>query len=297
MSTVPLLERVRFFPGELLTAGDLTVAGANNRELLWLHNRALHDWGIGYGFDVKGERGDTSVTVSPGYATDAFGHELLLSAPVELPIPAVPGASDGSALVYYIVAQYVSDADEPTEEQRSATACASGGAVRLSNDPAIRWKTAAQLQHGVDVILGQVSIRNCALNAKVSTRGRRSAVPASRFSIFAAEIAASALTWQPWTAGATGAGFTAVIDTSVAHFQSTPSYMVSIVGRRSIPNTDFLILDFVSVARATPAGFTLQLALPAISAAVNPAEITDPFKGPALLKQLGWQIQWMGVEG
>lgn len=296
MSTVPLLERVRYFPGELLTADDLTVADGNNRELRWLHNRALHDWGIGYGFDVQGERGDTSVQVFPGYATDSLGHELLLSSSVELPIPAVPGASDGSALVYYVVADYVRDADEPTEEQRGATSCGPGGGVRLSNDPAIRWKTATQLQPGIDVILGTVSIRNCVLSAKVSAAGRRSAVPASRFSIFAAGIDASALTWQPWKIGSVNVGFTAAIDTSAARFHSTPTYMAGIVGGRRIPNTDFLILDFVTVARPAPAGFTLQLALPHVSDAVNPVNITDPVKGMQVIRQLGWRIDWTGVE-
>ncbi len=296
MSSIPSLERVIFFPGELLSANDLSVLGDNNSELRWLHNRTLHDWGICYGFNVQGARGDTSVTVSPGYATDIDGHELILSTPVSLPIPAVPGAADGSAARYYVVANYVNDADEPVEEQRSATACSQGGAVRLSNDPAIRWKTAAQLNNGRDVILGTVFIRNCALSAAVSTAGRRSAAALSKFSIFAAEVAAGNLKWTLWKEGTLNVGFTAVIDTSAAHFGSVPAYTAHIVGSRSIPASDYMVLDFVSVAHPSPTGFTLQLALPVVSNAVNPSAITDPATGPALIKQLGWRISWMGVE-
>jgi hypothetical protein len=297
MSTIPTLERVRFFPGELLTADDLTVVDGNNRELRWLHNSTMHDWGIGYGFHVQGARGDTSVTVSPGYATDVEGREIILSALFTLPSPAVPGASDGGAAIYYVVTNYVDDADETVEEQRGATACAVGGAVRLSNDPAILWKTAAQLVFGTDVILGTVSIKNCALSAKVSTAGRRTAYAVPRFSIYAAEIAVADIQWTAWKQGTVNAGYKATIDTSAAGFVATPAYTAHIVGSRSIVNTDFVAVDFISVTKQTPTGFTLQVALPSIAFSVNPAQLTDPKTGPALLKTLGWRVSWMGVEG
>lgn len=293
MSTsIPSLERVEFFPSQLLEAEDLTTLDSNYRELRWLHNRTLHDWGICYGFNVSGARGDTSVTVSPGYANDITGHELIQSSPVQKPIPAIPGNSDGSPAIYYIVADYVDDADEPVVEQRSATACAQGGAVRLTNAPAINWKTAAQLDFGIDVVLGQVSIQNCALNAAVSTTGRRSAVPVSKPSLYAAAIDVQNLTW----ASMNSAGFTTQIDTSAAKFQSTPSYMAQIIGPRAIPNSKVSIADFVSVANPSPTGFQLQLALPPIAEAINTIAITDPVNGPKLMAQLGWSVSWIGVE-
>ena len=166
MSDIPEIERIRFFQGELLTADDLTALDDANQELRWLHNRSLHNWGIGFGLDVQGSRGATSVTVNPGYATDIEGHEIILSSSVNLPIPAVSGAS-----TYYLVANYLDDSSEPAEEQRSATACAPGGAVRLSNDPAILWKTIAQINYGVDVVLGEVFIKNCVLSQDSLRRG------------------------------------------------------------------------------------------------------------------------------
>jgi hypothetical protein len=156
MGTIPSLQRVEFFSGELLTADDLTTLSANNQQLRWLHNRTMHNWGIAFGLDVQGARGATSVTVNPGIAVDALGREVILSSPVQQPIPAVPGGPNGTAAAYYLVANFVPDSDEAVVEQRSATACGTGGSVRLSNAPAILWKTNAQLDNGIDIILAGI---------------------------------------------------------------------------------------------------------------------------------------------
>ena len=297
MGTIPALQRVLFYSNELLTAEDLSTLDNNNQQLRWLHNRTLHNWGICYGLNVMGSTGATYVTVNPGYANDILGREIILTSPVEQPIPAIPGNSDGTAATYYVVANYVDDADEPTQEQRSATACAVGGAVRLSNAPAINWRTSAQLNTGIDVVLGQVSIRNCVLNANVSAAGRRNATAASNFSIYADQIQAGALTWSVWKQGSTNLGFTAAIDTSAAKFQSSPSYIAQIVGTRNVSNPATLIVDFVSLSNQSARGFTLQLALPAIADGVNTTAITDAVAGPKLMSSLNWVVSWMGVEG
>lgn len=297
MSDVPELGRVRFFPGELLTADDLTTLYSNNQALRWLHNRTLHHWGIGFGLDVLGQRGDTSVTVNPGYAIDSLGREILLSSPLQQPIPAVPGGPGGAAATYYLVANYVQDADEPSQAQRSATACAQGGAVRLSNAPAILWKTAAQLNAGVDVALGQVSINNCVLASQVATAVRRYANSQSAAAATAGKVQAQDIHWTAWQQAGVNFGFIAAIDTSAAKFQSTPRYMAEIIGSRTLANPALVVVDFVSITNVSSTGFTLQVALPALSGVANPAAITDPTGGPKLLAQLGWQVVWMGMEG
>lgn len=292
MSSIPSLQRIAFFPGELLTADDLTTLDGNTEQFRWLHNRTMHNWGIALGLDVQGARGATFVTVNAGFAVDILGREILLSSPVQQPIPAVPGPA-----TYYLVANYVDDADETAVEQRSATACGSGGAVRLSNDPAILWKTTAQLSAGIDVILGQVSIQNCVLSAAPAGAARRSAVYDAKFSVTAGQANAKDLTWTAFNRTGTNTGFSAPIDTSSASLQSAPSYMAQIVGSRTLSNPSALILDFVTVASAGPNGFTLNVALPAMGADVNPPRITDPQKGPQLMAELGWQISWVAVQG
>jgi hypothetical protein len=297
MSDIPELERIRFFQNQLLTADDLTDLDDNNRELRWLHNRSLHNWGIGLGLDVQGLRGATFVTVNPGYAVDILGREIILSEPIELPIPAVSGGASGGAATYYLVANYLDDSAEPTEEQRAATVCAAGGSVRLSNDPAILWKTDSQLKCGIDVILAQVFIQNCVLSLDASAAPRRYATCGQSMYIKAAEVLARDISWKIWKQGGVDVGFTATIDTSHAKFQTTPLYIAHIIGNRSLSSPALTVADFVSVANDSPRGFTLQVALPPMAVNVNPASMIDAVKGPLIFNQLGWRVSWMGVEG
>jgi hypothetical protein len=299
MTDVPQLERVRYFAGELLTADDLTTEADYERQMRWLHNRSLHGWGIGFGLDVLGSRGDTSVTVNPGYAVDSDGHEIILSGAIQLPIPAVPGGSGGAAAaVYYLVANYVADADEPALEQRDAAPCmTTGGSVRLGNAPAIRWKLPSQLQTGLDVVLGEISIKNCVLAAAVSTAPRRYARSRSALAIYAGELTATEAQWQSWLQGAVNIGFTVAVDTSAARFNTTPLYTAEIIGARTLEQPPLVVTEFVSITNAQRDGFTLQVALPNLSASVNQKMVVHPVTGPKLLARLGWRIGWIGVEG
>ena len=288
MGDIPEVERITFYQGELLTADDLTALDDNNRELRWLHNRSLHNWGIGFGLEAQGAVAATSVTVNPGYATDILGHEIILSNPLSLPIPAI---SSGS---YYLVANWLDDATETVVQQNSATPCNAGGAVRLSDAPAIPWKNVAQLEFGIDVILCLITVRNCVLS-QISTAVRRYATCGSMFYLKAGLIDASTLTWIPWVVGGVTIGLTTTIDTSAARFQTAPSYMAQIAGARSLTTTTpaTIIIDFVSVTNESPTGFTLQVGLPA-GIGVNPDPIRDPSSG--LMAKLNWTVNWMGVE-
>src|SRR3954464_1000956 len=136
---IPDVERITFFPGQRLTAGDLTALETSNRELRWLHNRSLHPWGIGIGLEVSGEKGDTSVTVQPGYAVDRLGRELVLTTAQTLPIPAVPGSASGGDAIFYLVAVYLVDSAQTAIERRDGV-CRPGGTVRLADEPSIEWR-------------------------------------------------------------------------------------------------------------------------------------------------------------
>ncbi len=68
------LERQQFFDGQRLLASDLQGLEAFHRQMRELHNRSLHQPGIGNGFAVSGERGDRQVTIGAGYALMALYH-------------------------------------------------------------------------------------------------------------------------------------------------------------------------------------------------------------------------------
>src|SRR5207247_1213304 len=101
---IPILERPFFFDGQLLTAADLAAVQAFHRELRWLHNRALHDWGVVFGLGVSGARGARTVRVERGYALDCRGRDLIQDAPAELQVP-----PDAGPTLYYLTASYLED--------------------------------------------------------------------------------------------------------------------------------------------------------------------------------------------
>lgn len=71
------LERQRHWQGEGLRAGDFNDQSANDAQLRWWHNRAVHNaYGVADGFEVR--RAANTVKVSAGIAYDMFGRELVL---------------------------------------------------------------------------------------------------------------------------------------------------------------------------------------------------------------------------
>ena len=98
----PFTERIAFFDGQRLFASDLQFLEQFNREMRWLHNRSLHQPGIGSGFAVSGNKGDREVRIEPGYAIDnlgragqvvkvAAGYARNYLLPRKLAYPATPG--------------------------------------------------------------------------------------------------------------------------------------------------------------------------------------------------------------
>jgi hypothetical protein len=74
------LERPRYFAGRLLTPEDLADEQDYFRERLRRHNRLLHGWGIVSGLEVE-PAGSCTVTISPGYALDPSGEEIVVPEP------------------------------------------------------------------------------------------------------------------------------------------------------------------------------------------------------------------------
>src|SRR5918995_6030029 len=88
------IERLQFFNGQRLFANDLQGLEAFNREMRWLHNKSLHQPGIGNGFAVSGKKGDREVTIGPGYAIDREGREIVLIRDQIEAVPPTPGETD-----------------------------------------------------------------------------------------------------------------------------------------------------------------------------------------------------------
>jgi hypothetical protein len=80
-------ERLRFFNGRLLTAGDFALEQNYFHDKQKLHNRALHGFGIVSGLRVSVESG--KVVVTAGLALDCEGNELVVDSNETLNAPPV----------------------------------------------------------------------------------------------------------------------------------------------------------------------------------------------------------------
>ena len=99
-----VLKRTNFFHGRLIDAADLgrdQEYRHDSWERLQRHNRELHGAGIVRGLRVSledtGCDGGGKIMVSPGYAIDAYGREIVVRTPVELRLPS-------AAAVAFVVA-------------------------------------------------------------------------------------------------------------------------------------------------------------------------------------------------
>lgn len=306
--SIPTLERPSFFDGQLLAAADLTAIYDYHREMRWLHNRALHGWGIALGLRVKGAAGDRTVTVTPGYAIDCQGHDLVLASQSTLQVPPVAGAAGGGSAFYYLTASYLTDAQLSPSETGQGD-CASGGAVRLPEEPLLRWQDPSdasvpslRYRRGLDLVLASVWVKGCKIAKAISFADRRDLHAATQPYIAGASTPGGATAWSAWPSVASMQGVSARVDTSAAGFGTTPAYTAQVNGARLLPPNS-LIDGPASVRDASPTHFTVTVLLPrniAVGAyTLNP----DSAVGPSLLQQLklssglGWYVSWMGVEG
>jgi hypothetical protein len=106
--TASSLERLRYFPRQLLTADDMRTEQEYFREKQRRHNRFLHGWGVVCGLQVLADpqAGATAVKVCPGYALGPRGDEIYVSEPVAFDLaqcmrtaahPCVPGSPVAAA--------------------------------------------------------------------------------------------------------------------------------------------------------------------------------------------------------
>ena len=90
-SQTAALERVRYYPRQLVDASDLTTDQEYVREKQRRHNRLLHGWGVVCGFDVKAnptEKRPWQVVVCPGYALTPQGDEINAHEAIEFDVAA-----------------------------------------------------------------------------------------------------------------------------------------------------------------------------------------------------------------
>lgn len=97
-----VIERPHYSFGQLLGVNDLEQEQLYHREKARRHNRFLHGWGIVQGLEVRaGTPGTRKVTISPGYALDRHGEEIVVARPVAVDLS---GHSVGTTV--YVAVRY-----------------------------------------------------------------------------------------------------------------------------------------------------------------------------------------------
>jgi hypothetical protein len=326
------IERIQFFNGERLFASDLQGLEAFSREMRWLHNQSLHQPGIGSGFAVIGNVGDRQVTISPGYALDSQGREIILTETLVEPIPPVADNGSGGSVFYDLTVSYPQDTDLTPSETRAGI-CLPTGVVRLREEPVFCWVRLSddpnnrqpvdatlkqRIKQGLFLVLAQVEIFNCKLKQPVSTAQRRNARPSKQ-----PRIACGIETSPGWLAtnigqssnpGALGAAldtneYSAIINTSTGRFQATPFYTARIIGPRifkfggdsgsEFPTGGTFFADaIISLPSDAPPqtfqnAFEFTIQIFPITAVLSGVAPAETDIATAVNQ---WQVGWMGVE-
>lgn len=304
---IPTLSRPEFFDGQHLDAADLNAIYDYHRELRWLHNRALHGWGVATGMVVSGTKGGSTVTVTPGYALDSNGHDLVLAESQLLIVPSVAGAPSGGPQSYYITASWVDDADVSPSETRDGV-CGAGGAVRRPERARIRFQDPADVtpspnlfRRGLDIVLATVRVEDCVLAAVPSTSERRDAKPASRPTIAAGTTPAGGTPWTFYPNPQQPLGVRTMVDTSAAGFTRPPAYSAQVTGNRRMAANGPTLDGFPQIVNPSTSGFVLQLEMPRDlrlgNGRMNPDSVFVASTLVTLEKALKWSVAWIGVEG
>ena len=294
---IPHLERPAFFEGQQLGPDDLESIHEYHRELRWLHNRTLHNWGIAAGLGVTGEKGDRVVRVAPGYGVDCDGHDLLLSDGEVLAVPAVSAAA-----TWYLTASWLADEDLVVSENRQGV-CTGPGAVRRTERLRLRWQRPVDLnpssryRRGLDLILATVQIEGCVLSAPVSLGDRRYALPETRPFIAAGSTPEGETSWY-LIAG--GAGVETVVDTSAAGFGRTPVYLAHLVGTRIQLSLNRILDGFGTIESPSSTGFAFRVMMPRNLSlppyTMNPTAAFNTALPQVLRDTLRWSVTWTGIE-
>jgi len=142
LSCCDALERLRYYPRQLLTAEDMRIEQEYFRQVHRRHNRYLHGWGVVCGCAVEPvqDAKTWTVRVCPGFAVSPQGDDIMVDDCVDVdlktgatpqpctvrwpcpPTGTMPGERDGTTTVFVAV-RYAECFARPTRVHPSGCGC------------------------------------------------------------------------------------------------------------------------------------------------------------------------------
>jgi hypothetical protein len=250
--------RFRHGRNEALLGADFADQAAQDEQLRWWHNRALHDcYGIVDGLRVTISDEHDFATVGPGLAYDRHGRELILDVEVRLAAPAEPDEA-------WLVLSY-----------------------RQGRRPALSWSAAAPTV-GVPLTRGVGEQR-------VTARADRLVVPYVRHGATTPGSNRWRPWFEPLGNFPRIVGLEQRVDTSASGFTAVPCYFVQYFGplwSKAVPRP--LVVPFDHVVEPAADGFTYRLLVPELLQVSIPdpesfeATIAPIFSAIAEIAALAW---------
>ncbi len=272
-------DRVTYREGQRLTARDLEDERARKGRLRRLHARHLHGtWGIALGYDVQAA-GPAAVAVGTGYALDLAGRDLVLSAHVAMPVPAVVGPA-----TFVLVATFLADCAFPTGSA-AGSVCLDSPLHPRRERPALAWRSPEEFEPGPMVPLCHVVVHNSTIQGAVGQRVRRYARRQVR-PLIATGLSDVPAKWNsPWHMGGSVL-LEQKVSTLEAGFTGKPVYFAQLVEMKPSPDqppeeTARAVAQANGyLADMTAESFMFRIVIPGTFARTAP----------------NWAVSWVGVE-
>jgi hypothetical protein len=283
-------DRLTYRDGQLLAARDAGDDVQRDARLRWLHTRALHNtWGIAAGLRVRTGSDGSSVLVSPGFALDDAGRELVLAQGVTVPVPHV----SVKALMVLTV-RYQGNAAY-RERAASAGACLGTDGNLRAEEPVFSWRRPDEAPFGPLVPLASAVVTG-GLVKDLDLRVRCYAQPLRQPYIATGTTEPGSSGWRHWRKGDVELGLELKVDTSGAGFIEEPRYFPVLHGdlRLGVQDFDqeklegaeasFSPTAFQSVAEPQRESFVFRIT--ALGKLVPPYEA----------ESRRWHVAWTGIE-
>ena len=165
------IKRLNYYNSQFLKEDDFLDEQLYHNQMRYLHNRALHTWGVVEGLEVKQITGTGTVKVGAGIAIDRLGREIVLPAPTD----AIALDAYAASARVYVTIKYGEVFDQADKDTQSTSKLY----TRTTERPEVNTTATAPADDAPEVVLAVVVLDKDKAIAQVDTALRR--YSASRF--------------------------------------------------------------------------------------------------------------------